>query len=902
MRFHLAIPAIFAVASLCFGNGCSGGGGESDVSGPADSEWFDVVSDEGTEDAGIEDAGLDARPDQGGQDVGEADNGQGESYPNACRGFDQPSGTSCTGTSAVGCCDDLGRVVWCQDNSLYCFDCNLNPKDSQSCGWRVVEKFAGYDCGGSGADPAGIFPLECGDTCIPDCKGRDCGSDGCGGYCGTCGEGLLCESGRCVQPGAEYPDVCRGFQEPSGGTCPGYISTYGCCDAQGRVVWCDRGRIYCNDCSRNPAPQNSCGWFEMEAFRGYDCGGSGEDPEGLAIRECGATCQPECDGAQCGPDGCGGLCGTCVQDRICSAGQCVVPAGGVLTGSLKYQVILPEYDGTAVNLGQTVVRDAARVPVAVVDSSGAVIGRASVGEDGTFRVGLEKALKGGETLVVTAGYMPAGLMLVAVLRPEPVVEPGSFSSPMWSWSMPVTGMDVGTKTITVEQGSGAIHVFRMAVLGMDRILEHLAKTTYGLPGLALLWAPDAPWSVGLAFGKVAQKIQDGPYMPQSIFVGGGDGTSGPWGEAVILHEFGHYITNNFTKHDSPGGSHYVGELISPPFAWAEAFSNFFGVSTQSQLAGAPNGRMWLIVDYGKGAKAGWWIDYASGTSTVGGFKQPVAAEGMTQYLDENYLTSMLWDLWDGLEFADDDADGTALGTGRFLKAMVTDRFLDMNRGAVGVDFVDFVDSVLCAEPGLKTSVTATIKDFLKFPYDGQPSCPASAAVAAVPVTMPAQAGGVSAKAAWPRNPSMTWAMGRDARFGGDASLDGSLRPPLQVEVSGVKVGDEVVLTATVTVTPGLRSAPILALSLPEGATLVKGAPVERLDISQGGMVLARTFRVRALNGQVVVAVSAGDDKSGAMARAAWPALAEVRSSGIGLARPFVPAVIDGVRHTTAIPF
>ena len=144
-------------------------------------------------------------------------------------------------------------------------------------------------------------------------------------------------------------------------------------------------------------------------------------------------------------------------------------------------------------------------------------------------------------------------------------------------------------------------------------------------------------------------------------------------------------------------------------------------------------------------------------------------------------------------------------------------------------------------------------------------------------------------------------MGRDARFGGDASLDGSLRPPLQVEVSGVKVGDEVVLTATVTVTPGLRSAPILALSLPEVATLVKGAPVERLDISQGGMVLARTFRVRALNGQVVVAVSAGDDKSGATARAAWPALAEVRSSE-SAGTSICPAVIDGVRHTTAIPF
>jgi hypothetical protein len=197
----------------------------------------------------------------------------------------------------------------------------------------------------------------------------------------------------------------------------------------------------------------------------------------------------------------------------------------------------------------------------------------------------------------------------------------------------------------------------------------------------------------LAFGKVSQKIEGGPYLPQSIFVGGGAGTSGPWGEAVILHEFGHYIQNNFTRNDSPGGSHYVGELISPPFAWAEAFSNFFGISTQSLLSGRPDGRLWLIVDYGKGSRSSWWIDFPGGIGPAGGFTPPVFANGMTQFLDEMYLTGMLWDLWDGVEFADDDEDGTALGTSRFLRALVSDRFLDVDRGAVGVDFVDFVDAV-----------------------------------------------------------------------------------------------------------------------------------------------------------------------------------------------------------------
>lgn len=653
------------------------------------------------------------------------------SYPQACRGFGEPSGPSCEGIGIAGCCDAEGRVTWCQDGRLYCLDCRDNPAGQQSCGWRTAGGAGGYDCGGSGADPSGLFPRECRPPCRPDCRDRECGADGCGGTCGTCDDGRVCESGRCIDPGARYPEACRGFTEPSGGACPDSIRSYGCCDDRGRVVWCDRGRIYCNDCSRNPAPQDSCGWVQQEAFLGYDCGGNGEDPAGMVPRTCGAVCRPDCGSRRCGPDGCGGLCGTCGSDRLCSGGDCIVSPGGVLAGTLSYEVVLPAYDSRGgVGLGETVTRPAGRVPVSVVDGDGSVLGSAEVQADGTFRVPLARSLRGGESLLVTAGYSPAGVLLAAVLKPEPVLEPASLTSPMWAWTMPVRGLDAGGTTITVAQGSGALHVYRMAVLGMDQVLRYLARSTYGLPGLALLWSPDAPWSVGLAFGKVPQKIEGGPSLPQSIFVGGGADTSGPWGEAVILHEFGHYIQNNFTRHDSPGGAHYVGELLPPPFAWAEAFSNFFGVGTRSLLEGRADGRMWLVVDYGSGRRSSWWIDFAGGRSSVGQFTAPDPAAPMSQYLDEMYLSGMIWDLWDGVEFPDDDGDGVALGTARILKALVSDRFLDLDRGAVGVDLVDFADAILCADPGVAGALAGSLRDFHRFPYDGTPLCPASGAAPA----------------------------------------------------------------------------------------------------------------------------------------------------------------------------
>ena len=60
--------------------------------------------------------------------------------------------------------------------------------------------------------------------CVPQCAGKACGPDGCGGICGTCEAGTTCQSGACVstvctpfcQPGWECgPDGCDG----SCGTC-----------------------------------------------------------------------------------------------------------------------------------------------------------------------------------------------------------------------------------------------------------------------------------------------------------------------------------------------------------------------------------------------------------------------------------------------------------------------------------------------------------------------------------------------------------------------------------------------------------------------------------------------------------------------------------------------------------
>ena len=45
--------------------------------------------------------------------------------------------------------------------------------------------------------PEGCNLGECVEICYPDCGGKECGDDGCGGGCGTCPDGVICIDGEC---------------------------------------------------------------------------------------------------------------------------------------------------------------------------------------------------------------------------------------------------------------------------------------------------------------------------------------------------------------------------------------------------------------------------------------------------------------------------------------------------------------------------------------------------------------------------------------------------------------------------------------------------------------------------------------------------------------------------------
>ncbi len=104
----------------------------------------------------------------------------------------------------------------------------------QECG---LDPCMGTSCGSCTAPESCQPDLTC--ACLPDCTGRECGDDGCGGSCGTCtGAGEVCEeaSGQCQ---VCVPN-CAGREcgpDPTCGSSCGTCAIPGeSCDASGQCV------------------------------------------------------------------------------------------------------------------------------------------------------------------------------------------------------------------------------------------------------------------------------------------------------------------------------------------------------------------------------------------------------------------------------------------------------------------------------------------------------------------------------------------------------------------------------------------------------------------------------------------------------------------------------------------
>ncbi len=115
------------------------------------------------------------------------------------------------------------------------------------------------------------------EVCVPDCGEKICGTDGCGGSCGDCGAGELCQFGQCVpEGGCEDLEDCLPRICDADGDCADCTEDAQCADAD---LVCNEDSGHCVNCIEDA-----------------DC------PEGTAC-DANYTCQPlSCPDVDC-PEG-----------------------------------------------------------------------------------------------------------------------------------------------------------------------------------------------------------------------------------------------------------------------------------------------------------------------------------------------------------------------------------------------------------------------------------------------------------------------------------------------------------------------------------------------------------------------------------------------------------------------
>lgn len=162
-------------------------------------------------------------------------------------------------------------------------------------------------------------------ACVKTCAPGTCGADGCGGTCGPCAKGTLCQQAKCVDDACD-PDPCNGKGACQAGTCT--------CAAEYAGKACDTCAVGYGgwpDCKPDPCFGQTCtgnGTCDAKS-------GACACKAGFAGAVCGKCQFPLHPFPQCGANACDGV--TCSGQGTCQPenGQCYCKAGffGLTCGS-----------------------------------------------------------------------------------------------------------------------------------------------------------------------------------------------------------------------------------------------------------------------------------------------------------------------------------------------------------------------------------------------------------------------------------------------------------------------------------------------------------------------------------------------------------------------------------------
>jgi len=115
------------------------------------------------------------------------------------------------------------------------------------------------------------------------------------------------------------------------------------------------------------------------------------------------------------------------------------------------------------------------------------------------------------------------------------------------------------------------------------------------------------------------------------------GSTACWDDTVITHEYGHYVDSLYSKSDSPGGSHFIGDDNQDIRSRGRGLATFLGSSIRRSRAYArPD--IYVSTDGSR-------LSFSYDIETVAEGKAIIASR--TGSTNEVAVTAALWDITDG---------------------------------------------------------------------------------------------------------------------------------------------------------------------------------------------------------------------------------------------------------------
>jgi hypothetical protein len=172
-------------------------------------------------------------------------------------------------------------------------------------------------------------------------------------------------------------------------------------------------------------------------------------------------------------------------------------------------------------------------------------------------------------------------------------------------------------------------------------------------------------------------------------------------DSVILHEYGHFLAASFSRDDSMGGTHALGDRLDPCTAFSEGWASFLGQAVLNDPT---------------------YIDtYGSNGSVVFTFNLEPNAPSWDKpgYWSEFTVASSLWDLADA---AVDPGDELALGFGPIWKALTGG--LRSETKVYLIDFCDVLARDNADKPPVLAGLTAILNERrISYTPGAKPSVP-----------------------------------------------------------------------------------------------------------------------------------------------------------------------------------